>query len=415
MTSKESQVTDPAPFLACTISRDVQNFDLLIEDMESVMGECWGDIGFDEAFVFLGQSEADSLEFIAMAIDDVDEENLTQLSQIIASAKARGIKVVLIAEDVTPAALHQLLRCGADEFVPYPLPEGELAAAIERVRTEEKAPPAQAAPQQGAQLQRKTSGAGAIVAVQGIAGGCGATTFAINLAWELATVSKDSAPRVCILDFGLQFGSVSTYLDLPRRENVFELLSNIEEADEDVFASTLVGFEEKVQVLTAPADILPLDMIQPHEVNKILDIAVAHFDYVVIDMPPSLVQWSEVVLDRSDVYFSLLELDMRSAQNVLRLRRALEQENLPFDKIRFVLNRAPKFTDLQAKSRVKRMAESLDISLDVQLPDGGKVVTQACDHGLPLASQAAKNPLRKEISKLAASLHAVGQSTSQAA
>ena len=74
------------------------------------------------------------------------------------------------------------------------------------------------------------------------------------------------------------------------------------------------------------------------------------------------------------------------------------------------MNRAPKFTDLQGKSRVKRMAESLGISIDLNLPDGGRVVMQACDHGLPLASQAAKNPLRKEIAKLAASLHQIGQS-----
>jgi pilus assembly protein CpaE len=106
---------------------------------------------------------------------------------------------------------------------------------------------------------------------------------------------------------------------------------------------------------------------------------------------------------------------MRSAQNVLRLKRALQTEELPFEKIRFLLNRAPKFTDLQGKSRVKRMSESLGISLDVLLPDGGRVVTQACDHGLPLASQASKNPLRKEIAKLAESLHSVGASDSKAA
>ena len=51
------------------------------------------------------------------------------------------------------------------------------------------------------------------------------------------------------------------------------------------------------------------------------------------------------------------------------------------------------------------MAESLGISIDVQLPDGGKPITQANDHGLPLASSAPKNPLRREIAKLAASIH----------
>ena len=57
-----------------------------------------------------------------------------------------------------------------------------------------------------------------------------------------------------------------------------------------------------------------------------------------------------------------------------------------------VLNRAPKFTDLSAKSRVKRMAESLDIDIEVQLPDGGAQVTQANDHGLPLSENAGEEP-----------------------
>jgi pilus assembly protein CpaE len=116
------------------------------------------------------------------------------------------------------------------------------------------------------------------------------------------------------------------------------------------------------------------------------------------------VAWTETVLTRSHVYFAMMELDLRSAQNVLRMVRALKAEGLPHEKLRFVLNRAPKFTDLSAKSRVKRMAESLDIAIEVQLPDGGPPVTQSNDHGLPMAEQAAKNPLRREIQKLAKSL-----------
>ena len=61
------------------------------------------------------------------------------------------------------------------------------------------------------------------------------------------------------------------------------------------------------------------------------------------------------------------------------------------------------------------MGESLEISIEIQLPDGGRPVSQSADHGLPLASSAAKNPLRKEIAKLAASLHELGKSEAEAA
>jgi len=78
-----------------------------------------------------------------------------------------------------------------------------------------------------------------------------------------------------------------------------------------------------------------------------------------------------------------------------------------------VLNRAPKFTDMSGKARVKRLAESLDIVVEVLMPDGGKTVVDAGDDGIPLASSAGKNPLRKEILKLATSVHELNQSVAE--
>jgi len=406
--------TELAPITACTISRDVQNFDLLIEDMEAALGEAWGDLGFAEALAFFNQPEAETLEFVALAIDSSDEGNLVLLGEIITQAKAHDINVILIAEDVTPASLHQLLRKGADEFVPYPLPENELQAAIERIKGLKSAP-APAAPQQARPLKTGQSKEGAVIVVHGVAGGIGSTTFAVNLAWELANINGKDSPGVCLLDLDLQYGAVATYLDLPRRDIVFDLLSDTQALDDDMFSQALLHFEDKLHVLTAPADMVPMELISPEDVQRIISMARKHFDYVVIDMPRTLIQWSETALQAAHVYFALIELDMRSAQNTLRLKRAYESEDLPFNKLRFVLNRAPKFTDLTGKSRVKRLAESLGISIDLQLPDGGKPVTQACDHGLPLSSACGKNPLRKEISKLARSLHDLGRNEAEAA
>jgi pilus assembly protein CpaE len=410
MTSVATLQPDPAPIVACTISRDVQNFDLLIDDMEHELGESWGDLSFDDALVFLGQPDAATLEFVAIAVDSEDEADLTRISEVIRTAKAKAIRVVLIADQVSPIALHQLLRLGADDFVPYPLPDGALHDAIERMRqpasaTAAVASDAAAEPVATPKFKAKGDREGVVLPVHGLAGGTGASTFAVNLAWELATISKTDAPRVCLLDLDFQYGSAATYLDLPRKEIVFEVLSDTAGIDSDAFLQSMLTFNDRLHVFTAPADMLPLDIIGPEDIGRIIDMASANFDYVIIDMPKTIVAWTEAVLNRAHVYFALLELDLRSAQNVLRLVRALKAEALPHEKLRYVLNRAPKFTDLSGKSRVKRMAESLDIGIEIQLPEGSVQVTQANDHGLPLAESAAKNPLRKEIQKLAKSLH----------
>lgn len=394
--------TEPAPVVACAIARDVESFDLLIEDMEAELGPAWGGLDVDDGLSFLEQPEANHLEFVAIALDREDESDLTPFAGLIRAAQGIGVKVILIAQDVSPMALHQLMRLGADDFVPYPLPEGALAQAIARVRAPE---PLVHEPPPG----RSTSGGrapreGAVFAVHGLAGGVGATTYAVNLAWEMSELLKDSDQRVCILDLDIQFGSVATCLDLPRKENIFELISDTEAMDSDSFGQALQTYNDQLWVLTAPADALPLDFLSKDDLTRIIDTAARQFDVVIIDMPTTMVSWTETALTRADIYFALLEMDMRCAQNTLRFTRTLKAEDLPIEKVRFVLNRGPKFTDLGGKGRVKRLAESLSIEIGMQLSDGGKQITQAGDHGLPIALSAPKNPVRKDIQKTAKSL-----------
>ncbi|SEK19449.1 AAA family ATPase [Pacificibacter marinus] len=404
MTSETALHTEQDQLIACTISRDVQNFDLLIEDMETELGESWGDLSFEDARQFFRQPESGMLKFVAVAIDHQDESMLAVIADLIKSAKAQDVKVILIADEVSPMALHQLLQLGAEDFIPYPLPENALQDAIARLDAPQKVVASDFV-DTGTPSTRAANGI--VLPVFGMSGGAGATTLAVNLAWELANVEKSGQqPRVLLMDLNLQFGSVSTYLDLPRREAVYELLSATEHMDDEAFKQALTNFNDKMSVLTAPADLLPLDFIENQDLERLMEMARHHFDYIVIDMPSTLVNWSEIILSQADIMFSPFELDMRSAQNILRLKSALKAEELPFEKFRFLLNRAPKGMDLSAKSRIKRMSESLDIAVEVQLPDGGKAVLQSNDQGLPLAIEAPKNLLRKEIQKLAASLHA---------
>lgn len=391
---------DEAAIDACAIARDVEAFDLLMEDMETELGERWGGLDFSDGIAYLSSPEAAELSFVAVAVDREDEEDLKPVAELIATAKANGVKIILVAHDLSPAALHQLLRAGADDFAPYPLPEGALHEAIERLRRTSRS-------QSSSGDTRSAGGTrnGAIIPVYGLAGGVGATMFAVNLAWELAQIGSKGGLKICLLDLDLQAGSVATYLDLPRREAIFELLSDTAAMDDDSFKAAMLSYNEKLDVLTAPADALPLEILQTDDIDRLLDKAAEHYDFVIVDLPTTLVQWTETILNRADIYFALMELDMRSAQNALRFIRALKSEDLPYEKVRYILNNAPKFTDISARSRIKRLAENLGITIDILFPDGSKQVTNSCDHGLPLAETAAKNPLRKEIAKLAQSIH----------
>jgi pilus assembly protein CpaE len=191
--------------------------------------------------------------FIALAITTEDEADVGMLGELIRTAKLRGTRVIIVADSVSPGTLHQLLKLGADDFLPYPLSDGALHDAVERIRKLAADAAAGTPSTEGPVTAKPTMGGkGAIFAVQNLAGGTGATTLAVNLAWELANIDKKKAPSVCLMDFDLQFGTVATYLDLPRREIVLEFLAGSRNDGCRCLPAGAGAYGDKLSVFTSP-------------------------------------------------------------------------------------------------------------------------------------------------------------------
>ena len=401
---------------AITISRDVQTFDLLIEDMDGELGEGWGDLSFAEAADFLAQPEARAMRFVVVAVDAGDEGDLGAITAVVRQAKRLGLRIILVADGLGPLVMHELLRAGVDDFAPYPLPEGALRAAVARA----KAPRAAAMPEMARRAAEHAAppppaadtppeggdgpGPSQVHAFQSVAGGAGATTLAVNLAWEIALGAKDGGRTVCVLDLDLQFGAVAAYMDLPRNEAIYEILTDTAAMDEQAFRQAMQVVRDRIHVFTAPKELLPLDLIGPEDVSALIALARRCFDVVIVDLPGTLTQWTDTVLEEADVFHAVLTMEVRAAQNALRLTRLLETEGIPHANMRWILNRAPGRGEFGGRGRVKAVAESLGIAFEAVLPDGGKIVTESNDQALPLMQTAARTPLRREIARLAATL-----------
>ena len=125
--------TLPSALVACTISRNIEVFELLIDAMEETFGESWGDIPFADAMPFLQQTDSAGLRFMILAVDGADAVQIDLISAIISQGKARGLGVIVLSDAISTADLHKLMRSGADDFLPYPLPEDALGEAIARL------------------------------------------------------------------------------------------------------------------------------------------------------------------------------------------------------------------------------------------------------------------------------------------
>ena len=351
---------------------------------------CWIFSNFQDGPEALISASEAGANFFLIGVQRDDPASIRDASSLIVQAKELSLKVILLAEALPPTAMHELMRAGADDFAPLPLPASALVECVTRMSSA----PVSALPS-------GPSRRGKVFPVYGAAGGVGASTLAVNLAWEVAQAVEKSERRVALLDFNFQYGSVATYLDLPRREAIYELLSDTSTMDEEGFGQALTNYANKMAVLTAPMDALPLDIISPDDVRSLIDLARSNYDFIFLDLPQTLAHWSDLILTEAEVFFALMESDMRSAQNMLRFIRTVKAEELPFDKIQICLNRSPSFTDLAGKTRSRRLEESLSVSFAYRLPDGGKQVASACDQGTPLSKAAKGNALRKEIRKMA--------------
>ena len=381
---------------AYAVASNSASFELLNSDLHGLFGQSWTNMTVAAAGEMMGRGAMRGEETLIVCVEAQDEQNLEPIDSFIRAAKKGGYTVVLVAKDVSPTALHHLLQLGADDFAPYPLPNNALSNIFNRLQDLKTAAPKA--------LAQKKSRSGVVLPVYGAAGGVGASTFAVNLAWEITAETRKDDMRVALIDLDFQFGSVSTLLDLPRREAVFDLMTEPETLAGDTLAQAMTSYKSALAVLTSPPEVMPLDMVGPDYIEKMMRILQSRYDFIIVDLPKALTDWSASVLNCAETYFSLLELDMRSAQNLMRYLRVLRSEDLPGEKIQYILNRAPGFADLNGKTRVGRFSESLGIEVNLLLPDGGKSVTQAGDQGEPLAISAPKNPLRKEIKKIAGSL-----------
>ena len=376
---------------------DFPDMTALASDLDEEFGsDQWVEVPHAEAERVIDQLRGRSAFAIVTVSSDVPDA-IEYTAHLIRRARGAGLFVLLVVGDVSTRSMHQLLKEGVADFAPYPDPQGALAEAIDRLRLARSSGSGTALSPVGGQPVRL----GRLITCYGVAGGVGASMIAVNLAWELANLVRREGRRVAILDFNFQYGSIATFLDVPRRESGYELVSEAANFDQTGLTQALSTFQDRLYVLTAPRDALPLDIVTPPDVSSIVRLARESFDYVVIDMPGALMNWSEPVYSASEKFVAVMETDMRSAQNMFRFLRTLKSEGMDLSKLEFILNRSPGMTDLSGKGRMKRVAESLGITYSVYLPDGGKSVVDACDQGMPLADIAKSNPVRKELLKYA--------------
>lgn len=231
-----------------------------------------------------------------------------------------------------------------------------------------------------------------VIVVASPKGGVGKTTIAVNLAALLA----EAAPgEVVLLDLDLQFGDVSTVLDLQPEHTVADALHS-GAVDSMLLRTLLVLHPAKFYVLCGANHPADTGRVAGDAIRKLVHQFAQSFRYVVIDTSAGLQEETLASLEEaSDVVFAAT-LDVATLRNLRKEVDVLAELGLLPERRHVVLNRTDRLSGL-----TDRDAESiLGLPVSATLPTSA-TVPLAANHGCLAVDVKKKNTVRKPLQHVA--------------
>jgi pilus assembly protein CpaE len=292
--------------------------------------------------------------------------------------------VMMLCANHTSEFLINAMRAGVREVLNSPVSKDVLLAAVERI-------------EQRLGLAAKPRETGTVIAFIPCKGGSGATFLATNLGYQLATENK----RVLLIDLNLQFGDALLFVhDSKPARNLADVARNIQRLDASFLAGNLVKISPNYGVLAAPEDPGQAMEVKPEHVEVLLNVAVNHYDFVILDLGRVLDAVTIKALDRAAFVFPVIQLSLPFLRDANRLISAFRTLGYSKDKIRLLVNRLEKTSDL----KLADVERSLGMSAFKTLPNSYAAVASAVNQGQPIASFARGNPVAKGLQELARTL-----------
>ncbi|HKX82944.1 MAG TPA: AAA family ATPase [Pyrinomonadaceae bacterium] len=332
--------------------------------------------GYGDAFDAL---KAKTGSVIAIVDINLDPERAFNIAEQI-KLRLSTVRLVMTSPTGAPETILRAMRSGAEEFLTQPFNWNEVLKSLDTIRKKIDI------------HTTKSVERGHIIAVSSNKGGVGSTTAATNLAAALVGQNKS----VCLVDLVLQFGSVTSFLNIDASYTILDLVKNLKRIDPLFLDGSLVKHVSGIRVLAEPFYAEDARRITPADIDEILDVLAQSFDFVVVDTPKEFDDMLALVLDKANLILFITEMDVPSLKSAHRALELFERMGIYDKKIRLILNRYVKSKLMTLES----VEKALGVKVFWTLPNNYPVAIAAVNQGLSIQECDARSDIAKSYSGL---------------
>ena len=316
------------------------------------------------------------------------------VSRIRGSAPSGQHLILAVAQGDDIEERIALIEAGSDDVIVKPFDGTELEAKVEALLV---------------RLRRRGDAPGAVGAGLGPAGrrvvvffspkgGAGTTTLAVNVALAMA---EERPGRVALVDLDLQWGQVSTHLDLRPKATIAELTRDAQAIDEPSLIRTYMEHKEPgLDVLCAPLSPENGSLVTAEHVTALTAGLRTTYDLVVIDAASTLDERSHAAFEAADVVVFTACPEISALKALHTLLESLSETGAAVGKTLFVLNHV--FGREMLK--LQDIENSLVAKITLEIPHEPVLYLKAVNEGIPVVRGAPKSAPAERLRRLAALL-----------
>lgn len=299
----------------------------------------------------------------SIVILDISEE-FSGLDEIAGNLKLVTSKIIITSVNYSTNTIIRALRLGAKEFLPKPVLKEDLLRVLTML--------ASISPENEVSQSK-------IITVYSNKGGIGKTTIAVNLAAELARVTKD---KVALVDLNLQLGDISTFLNLTPPFDVNYVIRRLIDKEEDIF---IKGFEKykdsSLYVLSDPSYIEQSESITTQQITELFAALKKVFSYIVVDMSSSIDPISLKILDSSDWIMFTTIVNIPAIRNAQRCLNLFRSRKYPADKVKIIINRHMENDEI----KIEDIENTLGETIYWKIPNNYFTIMEAINKGVSIS------------------------------